>query len=764
LFADYEGTRIREGITTLTNVPTADERNGDFSRSIFPPPADPFSGQPFPGGRIPETLQSPTGRAIAALYPLPNRDVPGQNFISSPVLRDRSDRFDVKVDHSLGRPSELAFRYSLSDRNFYQPFSGPAFSRVPGFGSVVPRRAQNVMLGETHVFASAVVNELRLGFNRVAGGVYPEERSGASLNQQVGLPELWSNPRDSGLSLITISGFSPVGDEYNNPQHSVTNTLQVLENVSFARGRHLMKAGFEFRRLQQNAYRDIQARGFLTFSDYARVTGNALGDLLLGYVAYSGGARLDNPQYLRNYSWNGFVQDSFRLRPSLTLLAGLRYEYNSPSVDRYDRATLYDPRTRGLVGVGTAGVPRSGYLPDRNNWAPRVGIAWSPGGSDGTVVHAGYGVFYDQSSLAPGEGLYFNPPYYDFRLYFPLPGLPLTVTDPFPEEYPFATPPSALGFDPGLRTGYLQHWNVKVQRQLGKSRFLEVAYVGSKGSRFLSSRDANQPRPAAQQPNLRPDPSFGDVMLLESRGNSSYHSLQMTFRQHLRSRIAALGSYTAAKSLDDGSTFFSSAGDPNFPQDSWNLRAEKGRSNFDVRHRLSLSCSYEFGVSAAPGNRAPGSVRWLLEGWVTNGVLTLQSGRPFTVSLLPEIDNSNTGRASLGFGANDRPHRVGHGQADTGRPEAWFDTYAFSPAAFGSFGNAGRNILDGPGYADVSANVVKDARLREDVRLQFRAEIFNLFNRANFDLPDSFLGSPAFGRIVSAANPRRLQFGFKVLF
>ena len=332
------------------------------------------------------------------------------------------------------------------------------------------------------------------------------ENMGNSLNRAVGLPEISSNPRDFGLSFITVSNFSPLGDEYNNPQHSVTNVFQLMDTVTYSRGKHLVRFGVDFRALQQNAFRDVQSRGLMAFSDFGQVTGNGLADLLLGFITYSGGARLDNPQYLRTRSLNLFVQDSYRIRPNVTLQLGLRHEYNAPPVDRYDRANTYDPRTQSLVAVGAGDVPRSAFEPDRNNWAPRVGIAWSPGDGDRTVVRAGYGIYYDQASLAPGEGLYFNKPYYDFKLYFPLQGLPLTLNDPFPANYPFAIPGSALGFDRHLRTPYFQHWNLAFGRQVGANGMAEVVYAGSAGRRILAARDINQAaaEPGPAQPAARP--------------------------------------------------------------------------------------------------------------------------------------------------------------------------------------------------------------------------------------------------------------------
>lgn len=765
-FGDYEGTRSREGITRITNVPTALERAGDFSQSLFGFPIDPFTGMPFPGGVIDPLRIHPVGRAIAALYPLPNRNVPFQNFVSSPTQGDDNDSFDVRLDHHLNDMAELTFRYSFGDRNLFEPFTGSTFALVPGFGDTVKRRSQNAMTALTLVLTPTLVNETRVAFSRVASSVTQEA---SRLNPDVGLPVVSPNPRDAGLSFIAVTGFSPLGDEGNNPQNAVTNVYQVIDTASYVRGRHLIKFGGDVRFSQQNAFRDVESRGRLQFSPFAQISRNALADLLLGFPLLTSVARVDNAQHLRTQSYNLFFNDSIRLSNRLTLAAGLRYEYNSPPVDAEDRANVYDLASRSLVQVGTNGVPRGGTEPDKNNFAPRVGLAWTIGQDERTVVRAGYGVYYDQSPLAPGEALYFNSPYFDNNIFFSIPGLPLTLSDPFPAFFPVPLPDSALAIQRDLRTAYMQHWNLNVQRQLSRNSVLEVAYVGSKGTKLLTARDINQPPPSVLPPGLpfvpRPNPAFDDIDLLESRGNSNYHSLQTRFQQRLSRGLATLVSYTWSKSIDDASNFFSSAGDPNFPQNSHDVRAERGRSNFDVRHRLAVSYSYDlpFGKGRAYLADA-GWLSTLLTGWQSFGIVTLQTGRPFTVALVSELDNSGTGRSILGFGANDRPNVVGDPRLGQRSTAQWFNTAAFALPPQGTFGNAGRNILDGPGYQNVNASLMKNTNLSERINLQFRAEVFNLFNHPNFNLPDNFLGSPTFGRITSARDPRHIQFGIKLLF
>ena len=759
-FADYEGTRSREGITRITNVPTALERNGNFSQSAFGVPTNPFTGMPFDNGIIPDFFINPIGRAIAALYPLPNRNVPFQNFVSSPIMRDDNDSFDARIDHHLNDRADLVFRYSFGDRDLFEPFTGPSFSLVPGFGDTVKRRSQNAMAALTMLLTPNLVNESRVAFSRVASSVNQEA---SVLNSQVGLPTISPRTRDLGLSFITITGFSPLGDEGNNPQNSVTNVYQFLNNSSYVHGNHLIKFGADLRFSQQNAFRDVESRGRLQFSPFFQLTGNALGDLLLGFPLLTSVARVDNPQEIRTESYNFFINDSYRVRPWLTLNAGLRYEYNSPPVDAQDRATIYDVVTRNLVPVGTNGVPRSGFDPDRNNFAPRVGFAWSLGHDAKTVLRGGYGIYYDQSPLSPAEALYFNSPFFDNNIFFSLPGLPLTVSNPFPSFFPLPLPDSALAIQRDLRTGYMQHWNFNVERQIGDKSVVEVAYVGSKGTKLLTARDINQPQPSVLprgQPFVpRPDPRFDDIDLLESRANSNYNALQMRFQQRLTRGFSALASYTWSKSIDDASNFFSSAGDPNFPQNSYDVAAERGRSNFDVTHRLSVSYSY-----ALPFRHAEGLAGKVINGWETFGIVQLQTGRPFTVALLPELDNSGTGRSILGFGANDRPNVAGNPELSNPTTSEWFNTAAFAFPAPGTFGNAGRNILEGPGFESVNVSLVKNTNFTETVKLQFRAEAFNLFNHPNFNLPDNFLGSPTFGRITSARDPRHIQFGLKLLF
>ncbi|HSK29168.1 MAG TPA: hypothetical protein VLA17_04325, partial [Candidatus Limnocylindria bacterium] len=585
-------------------VATAAERAGDFSGSSLPAPIDFFTGQPFANGQLP--FLHPIGAAVASLYPLPNRNVPGQNFVGSPTARDRNAKFDVRIDQTLGENGTLSGRYSFGDRDRFEPYAAAAFSSVPGFGNDVFERGQNLMLGETHSFGLRWINEFRFGYNRVESASF-HENLGRSINQTVGLPDFATRERDLGLSFINVTGLSSLGDEYNNPQDSTVNSYQVADTVSYAQGDHLVQFGFEHRWIQQNAFRDIQARGLINFTDFA-YTQSALADLLLGLPTFTGGAISDNPQALRTAGSNLFVNDSWHLRPNLTLTWGLRYEYNVPAYDALDRATVFDPTTLSFVDLGSGQLPRGGYEADKNNFAPRLGLAWSPFGSRRSVLRAAYGVYYNFAALAPGQAIYFNPPHFNLQLFFPSQQAPISIENPWPSAQQAPLPPTAFGFDTHLRSSYAQQWNFSVETDLGHGLIAEAGYFAAKGTKLLGARDINQPAPSPQMPNLRPLFFYSDINLTESSFSSIYHSLQGKLQCRLRAGLTGLFSYTWSKSIDNASSFFLSSTDPNYPQDSNNVAGERGLSNFDARHRFSGSFVYElpFGEGKGIGGNLQG--------------------------------------------------------------------------------------------------------------------------------------------------------------
>ncbi len=755
-FGDYEGLRERRAVTRSTNVPTLAEREGDFSSSVLPAPFDFLSGRPFANARLP--LLHPVGRAVVELYPLPNRDSPGQNYVGAPNGSDDHNKFDIRIDQKIGGGGTLGARYSFADRARLEPYAAASFASVPGYGNDVDERGQNAMLSETHSFGGRWVNEARLGYNRVGNRTFPQN-SGTSINQQVGLPDFTDRERSLGLSFIQVTGISSLGGEFNNPQDSATDSYQISDNVSFASGDHLVQLGFEQRWIAGNAYRDVMARGQITFTNLA-YTQNALADLLLGLPTYTAGAKADNVQNQRTWATNFFVQDAWRARRGLTLNLGLRYEYNEPAYDKFDAAAIYDPAVGSTVPLGTGGVPRGGYRGDKNNFAPRVGLAWTPGESRKTVVRAAYGIHYNFPALAPGLGIYFNPPFFNFQLYFPSQTQIIEIQDPWPQGGAAPYPPSATTYDRNLSNTYAQQWNFGIEHELTSELVASVTYNGTRGVNLLGARDINQPAPSPVTPNLRPNPYFSDIDQIESSFDSVYHSLQWELLCRFHAGLTGLFSYTWSRSIDNASNFFASSGDANFPQDSRNPAAERGRSSFDTPHRFVGSFAYDLPF----GRDLNGPAAVFGKGWKVNGVITLQSGQPYSVALPSELDNSNTGQSIFGFGAGDRPNVVGDPYPADRDPSLWINAAAFEMPAFGTFGNAGRNIIQGPPLHNVNFSALKETALGETAKLQFRAEFFNFFNHPNFLNPNIFFGTPGFGRILSARDGREVQFGLKLLF
>ena len=762
VFANFEGLREARSVTKTTNVPTMAERAGDFSGPGSRPPLNFLTRQPFPNASLP--FMNPIGQAVAGLYPEPNREVAGQNYVAAPVGDDRTAKFDVRADQRLGVRGQLSGRYSFSDSSRLEPYAAQQFSSLPGYGNNLDQRGQNVMVAETHTLASRWINEARFGFNRI-GNRTIHQNSGTSLNSEVGLPDFATRDIDLGLSFIQVTGISSLGGEYNNPQVSTVTTWQVSDTLSYSRGRHLVQLGFEQRGIRQDGFRNVLSRGSLFFTDLA-YTQNAFADLLLGLPSYTLAARSETTQAARTGATNAFATDTWRLSKTVTLSLGLRYEYNVPAYDAENAASVYDPDGQQIVQLGQGGLPRSGFHSDRNNLAPRISLAVRPLGTERAVIRAGWGVFYNFSDLAAGQGVYFNPPFFRSFLYIPSRTALVTIAQPWPEGRDAPLPPSVTTYDRDLRTSYAQQWNFTIQTELVEDTVLSIGYNGSRGTKLIGVRDINQPAPSPAQPNYRPLPTFSDINLIASSFDSAYHSLQAQFQCRFQTGLTGLFSYTWSKSLDNASNFFASAGDANYAQDSNNISAERARSSFDVPHRFSGSFVYELPVGPGKkwGSGLGRGAGGLLGGWQLNGIVTMQAGQPYTVALPGEVDNSNTGRSSYGFGAGDRPDLIGDPGLASPDPQKWFDTAAFAMPAFGSFGNAGRNIIGGPGLANVDLSVLKDFEVSDSATLQVRVEFFNTLNTPNFLNPNVFFGTPGFGRVLAARDGREVQLGVKLIF
>ena len=740
-FGGFEGTRIRDAATRTASVPTVDQRAGDFS-ALPGPVIDPFARAPFPGNRVPLARQSEAGRTIAGYWPEPNRDDPVQNYVSTPLGDGLVNQVMGRLDQDLGSASRFFARYNLSHSRSFDPFSD---SDVPGFGSFTLDRGQHLAASLTHAFSPFTLLEARAGFNRLRRQVL-HQNAGRDIAGELGIPGLSKDPRFVGFPGVNVAGFASLSDDTALPISRTSGTTHVSAHLTRAGARHRFKWGGEYRGVRIDGTQGLFGRGQFNF--LGAISQNPVSDLLLGFPTYSIQTTIDNDFRQRAGYWNGFVQDDWRPADRLTLSLGLRYEYNQPAYDADDRFAQFDLEAVRLVEPGSTALGRAGYASDANNFAPRIGVAWNP--SDALVLRAAYGVYFEANILEANSGVYFNPPYFDLRLYFPSAVSLPTLSAPFPGEG-FTPPASVNALQPDFRTGYAQHWNVGIEHGLPGGIVARASYVGSKASKLLRRRNLNQPAPGEGDVDpRRPTPGFANIALFESGASSTYHSGVFTLERRFASGAGFRAAYTWAKSIDDVSAFLGSAGDQSFPQNSHDFRAERALSNFDQRHRLVLALHYDTPFR-----------HWLLGHWRTFAIATFAAGRPLTPQLAG--DWSNTGNTGGIFGS-DRPDAVGNPRIGSPTPDRFFASAAFElPSPF-TFGNAGRNVLQGPGASSIDIAVVRTFRPAEGLTAEIRAEVFNLANHANLDLPERTFGLPTFGRILSAGQARQMQLGIRLEF
>jgi hypothetical protein len=659
----------------------------------------------------------------------------------------------IKTDHHLGSENLLSVRYSFSRDSRDLPFVARN-RNLPGFGLSTLDQGQHLAAGLTAALSTRMLGVIRAGLQSSRRENLPG-RGDVNGFAALGMHAPPLQEADFGYPAIDVQRYETIGDDPNLPVVRRTRTAQVTGQLAIEGHRHALKFGGDVRTYRSDGYNHLFSRGQLTFS--GAFTGHPLGDLLLGLPSLTLMAENDNRQALRTWAISSFAQDSWRVSSSVTVEAGLRYEYQSPPTDAANRMSIFDPVTQELRQVGTAGVPASGIDRDVNNFAPRLGVSWDLSGHGTTIVRGGFGLFYDAGTLIENSALYFNPPYFSLKIF--LPADPEgsaytgpTLQDPFPIDGSFTPAPSVNTLDRHFRTAYSRQASVGVE-QVFRELTLGARYVTSRGENLVRKRNINQPAPGPGPFDpRRPFPAFGDILVVESKASSSYHGLLLNLDRPLFRRVAIHGAYTWSLSQDDASAFLASDGDDNTPQDSRNLSAEWGPSAFDVRHRLVVS-----GIWQVPA--VGQSAMW--RDWQISATLTAQSGRPFTPRL--SFDNSNTGNGSGATFASDRPD-VLDGPAPPGVPTYQYGGRMFViPPPF-TFGNAPRNLLTGPGYAALDLLVAKRVPLGGTRALELRLEIFNLLNRRNDQLPDSFVDRATFGQSLATYPPRQLQLAVRLSF
>lgn len=783
LFGDYQGTRFRQGQTFRLTVPTQRMRDGDLSelgRPVYDPAsynAATNTRQLFSGARIPRNRMSAAALNLTEVqYPLPNIPGVANNYAFNPNRPADTDAFDVKLDHVFSTKNNMFARYSLSDFDAGETFFSSTVLPNRLFGNTealntdpTTIRNYSLAIGQTHIFKPTLVNEFRFGYTRY-DQVSANRLNGIRAADLVGIKNV-NNPNiayTDGLPQIAIAGFSTIGEVGFLPFISVINTFQYVENLIYVRGGHNLKFGMDVRRRQFNFLQPPSQRGSFSFTGVfsnnpsaPAGTGSGIADFFLGLPQTSSQeVKVNALTGQRSTEWSWYVADTWTLSPKLTLDAGLRYELPTPRTEVGDRQANFDPTVQGgafVVASPDAPCGRALRCLDMRGIAPRVGLAYKLDRS--TVLRSAYGLFYDVTGYNGYQGTIFslfqNPPFTVGQNIVNDAVNPANkLEDGFP---PLAAPPlvngrllpnAVPGFtfsgrfqEPNLRMTYVQNWHLTVERQAGGSMLFGAAYVGNKATRVLQNLGINDPRPGPGpvQPR-RPFPGFANINAQSASGSSTYHSLQLRVQKRYSHGLTMLTSYTWAKALSDVFLLGGSRA-----QDFYNRRAERGPNAFSIPHRLVSSFTWDIPIGR--GRRLLGDANGLLDkvlgGWQAGGIVTFQSGEPFSVTLATPVSNTGT---------FNRPDRVCNGRLSDRTVERWFDTSCFVTQPVFTFGNSGVGILEGPGTKQFDISFLKNVKFTESRYVQFRAEFFNMFNTPQFNNPTSALGSPAFGQISSAGQ------------
>ena len=628
---------------------------------------------------------------------------------------------------------------------------------------------KQLVLSETHILSPTSFNEARFGFSRLNLRALPLNY-GAYLSQQVGIAGS-SVPGDiltSGLASVTTSGLTGLGDAGYAPAVIVSEDYQGNDNFTKIVGKHSLKFGVEVRRLHYNAVQSNNPRGIMNFPAFYTTnpispngTGLGAADLLLGRPSTGTIAFVEGTRGLRRTEADLYVQDDIKVTSKLTVNLGLRWEdyigwpWNEVANRMYD----FLPATQTVAQVGTNGIPASGVHGQNHNFGPRAGLAWQP--LSKTVVRAGYGIFYSAPQFDVTRDLVSNPPegistsftnnqfdFVDAR----------TASQGFIRPASGSLTNAALNYvDPNSPTPYTQQWNVSLQRELPLQLSLTVAFVGTKGTHLEARPDINQPVPGTSAiASRRPYPLFQGILTSENVDNSIYNGLQVTLERRLSRSLSILVNYTYSHAMDDASSDWVAW------MDSYNRNLDRANSDFDVPHRF--VASWTWALPFHGGHH----LGLLAGGWQLNGIVSLFQGLPFSVgSATNTLNNGSSTRASLIPGA---VAEIPSGQRSVAK---WFNIAAFSAPGPQEFGNAGRNILRGPGTSQADLSLFKDFFLSEakERRLQVRAECFNIGNTPQFNNPAATIGAAGAGVISAAGAPltfqrtsREIQLAMKLYF
>ncbi len=789
-FVGYTGTRSTTPYDVFSHVPTAEERTGNFDASTYTSGPnkgqlvqlyDPLTGTPI--GTDISSLINPSAQGLLAFIPLPNQ--PGntqQNFRFSSSSQADSDMLFFRLIHNLGQstgfgpfgggPGGRGGRRARNNISLGFNWQRSSSDQLRPFPTISGRNSTDGLSGNLGYTLSRghFSNNIRLNYSAQRINIANLFAGLTNVAANLGITGASANPLDYGVPGLTFSDYSGLNDV--TPQYRYDRTLQLGDNFFFSHGKHNLRFGADYRRLWSNLRSDSNPNGTFTFSGFATAardangnpiagTGYDFADFLLGYAQQT---TIQYSPYTFNLfanSYDFYAMDDWRARGNLTIQLGLRYEYIGPYQEAHNRIVNLAPAA-GFTAV-TAVYPNTtsqydGYYPaslinpDRNNFAPRIGIAWKPFGSK-TVIRSGYGINYNLGQYRQMiTNLAYQPPFSFTQTNVASTATSLSLQNGFPTP-DLGTLTNNYGVDKNYRLGYVQVWNLNVQHELFRNVILNVGYNGSKGTRLDIVRAPNRGPDGVLLADVQP------FLWESSEGDSILHSGTVSIRKRMSNGLSIGGLYKYSKSIDNASSI--GGGTVVVAQNDLDLAAERGLSSFDQRHNLTADFMYELPFGEGRHWLAnPGLAQRLLGAWTWSGSITLASGNPYTARVVGAFTDVARGTSgSLRANYNGQPISI----ADPTVAQ-WFNTAAFTVPPSGQFGTAGRNTIEGPGTILVNFAIAKNIPLKDMMAFEIRAEANNVFNHANFTGIDTTVNSPTFGQVISVGSMRKMQLNARFRF
>ena len=793
-FFNFEALRERKADTRVAAVPRTEWLQGDFSSLLNPSPGrtgivlqNRLTGQPFPNNIIPANMLNPVAQIATRIYAAPtqNIDSHGGQFVGSPRQKIDTSLITTRVDHQFSQNFNLFFRYSYTRENLLSPFdSRTTISDLPFFSMDDQTRPHAATVSNTWMVTPTTVNELRIGYSRFRQARQNDNmfdfHAAAGLT---GFDASDTTPENTGWPAIRIPGFD--AGKNSLPDGRGDNNYSISDTLSFRKGAHNLKLGGDVTKYEVNRFNNGGARGTFTFG--TRYSGFAFADFILGWADNISRTVGSPHSFLRWNSMALFLQDDWKVTPRLTLNLGVRYELFTPISDPVsDRFVSFDPKTGEVLVVGDGSNPRRNYaLPetrfpgiaalartiprrnlidrgnvwntDYNNFAPRLGFAYRMFG-DKTVLRGGYAIFFDMPYTNLGiNGLGTGFPFsvnQQANGAANVPNVFMSPGDPLANAGSGSIQPVGVNMD--LNTAYVQSFQFGLQHQLQNNLLLELTYVGNKSTNLMRQRNINQPftdGTTASIASRRPYALYGNVNMLEAAGSGHFDSMQFKVEKRFSTGLQFTSAYTWGHSIDDGEGNV---------QNNYDFRAERASSDFDIRQRWVANYVYDlpFGTGKSVGVNAGRVVNALIGNWQATGILTIQTGNPLTPTISGNWSN---------VGGVDRPNLVPGVNPNLPKgqrtPTRWFNNAAFVLPTQNFWGNAGRNIIEGPGVKQMDFSLYKNIPVGESKRLQFRTEVFNITNTPNFALPVVQVNSSTVGLIrETTTSSRQIQFGLRLTY